>query len=135
MQGRFAPKKHAFRQVRTSAVRSALVVLVLGLCVGASGPPVIIYTALQPWGKFPIKSTLVGYFLVTRLGICVVQAGSGLITPEVLILFITGLPALVVGVSAGSYLFNRVDSNSYRKALNIMLIILGVFMMVRAVAN
>lgn len=49
---------------------------VLGGSVSAGGPPVIIYTALQPWGKLPIKSTLVGFFLVTSIAAGTVQAGA-----------------------------------------------------------
>jgi uncharacterized membrane protein YfcA len=105
---------------------------VLGGSVSAGGPPVIIYTALQPWGKFPIKSTLVGFFLATSMAAGVVQAGSGLMTVEVLTLFASGIPALVAGVTAGSCLFGRIDSDAYRKNLNVLLILLGVVMVVKA---
>ncbi|MDF1526683.1 MAG: sulfite exporter TauE/SafE family protein [bacterium] len=105
---------------------------ILGGSVSAGGPPVIIYTALQPWGKLPIKSTLVGFFLVTSVVTGVVQTGGGLMTKEVLMLFAAGLPALVTGVFAGSYLFNRVDSGVYRKGLSILLIFLGVVILLKA---
>ena len=108
---------------------------VLGGSVSAGGPPVIIYTALQPWGKLPIKSTLVGFFLVTSAATGAVQAGGGLMTREVLILFAAGLPALVTGVLAGSYLFARADSGAYRKVLNVLLILLGMVMVVKAVIS
>lgn len=108
---------------------------VLGGSVSAGGPPVIIYTAMQPWGKLPIKSTLVGFFLVTSMATSVVQAAGGLMTGEVLALFAAGLPALVTGVLAGSYLFDRIDSGAYRKVLNVLLILLGVLMLVKAFAN
>lgn len=108
---------------------------ILGGSVGAGGPPVIIYTALQPWGKFPIKSTLVGFFLVTSVTAGVVQAGGGLMTGEVLTLFASGLPALVTGVMAGSYLFGRIDSDAYRKTLNVLLILLGVMMVIKLITN
>jgi len=108
---------------------------VLGGSVGAGGPPVIIYTALQPWGKFPIKSTLVGFFLATSIAAGVVQAGLGLMTGEVLVLFASGLPALVTGVMTGSYLFGRINSDGYRKVLNILLMLLGVVMVIKSIAN
>jgi len=106
---------------------------VLGGSISANGPPVIIYTALQPWGKLPIKSTMVGFFLVTSLATGAVQAASGLMTGEVLVLFAAGLPALVTGVLGGSYLFDKVDSGAYRKVLNVLLVLLGVFMLVKTV--
>lgn len=108
---------------------------VLGGSVGAGGPPVIIYTAMQPWSKHVIKSTLVGFFLLTSIVASVAQAAGGLVTREVLALFISGLPALVTGVLAGSYLFGKVDSGAYRKVLNVLLILLGVFMLIKAVSG
>ena len=108
---------------------------VLGGSVGAGGPPVIIYTAMQPWGKHVIKSTLVGFFLLTSIVASVAQAAGGLVTREVLSLFASGLSALVMGVFAGSYLFGRVDSGAYRKALNVLLILLGVFMLGKALSG
>jgi uncharacterized membrane protein YfcA len=108
---------------------------VLGGSVGAGGPPVIIYTAMQPWGKHVIKSTLVGFFLLTSIVASVAQAAGGLVTREVLSLFASGLSALVMGVFAGSYLFGRVDSDAYRKVLNVLLILLGVFMLGKALSG
>ena len=81
---------------------------VLGGSISTGGPPVIIYTAMQPWGKLSIKSTLVSFFLVTSMAIGAAQAAGGLMTGEVMALFVAGLPALVTGVltvrtcSAGS---------------------------------
>ncbi len=108
---------------------------VLGGSVGAGGPPVIIYTAMQPWGKHVIKSTLVGFFLLTSIVASVAQAAGGLVTREVLSLFASGLSALVMGVFAGSYLFGRVDSDAYRKVLNVLLILLGVLMLGKALSG
>ncbi|MGD8353212.1 MAG: sulfite exporter TauE/SafE family protein [Pseudomonadota bacterium] len=100
--------------------------------ISAGGPPVILYTAMQPWGKIPIKSTLVGFFLITSMAAGSVQIGAGLMTAEVLQLFAAGIPALVIGVLTGSRLFERVESKAYRKALLLLLILLGMFMLVRA---
>ena len=39
----------------------------LGGSLAMSGPPVIVYTALQPWDKDEMKSTLTGYFFLSGL--------------------------------------------------------------------
>ena len=108
---------------------------VLSGSISAGGPPVIVYTAMQPWGKIPIKSTLVGFFLLTSLAAGAVQAGNGLMTARVLHLLAAGLPAVVTGVLAGSWLFEKVNSERYRNALYFLLILLGVLMLVKAFAN
>lgn len=106
---------------------------ILGGSIGTNGPPVIIYTTQQPWGKYPVKSVLVWYFLFSGIGISSIHALGGLITDQVFHLFLSGLPALVTGVFSGAYLFGRIDSHSYRKVLQVLLILLGVFMLLKAV--
>lgn len=108
---------------------------VLGGSINAGGPPVIIYVAMQPWGKLSVKSTLVGFFMVTSIAIGVTQAAGGLMTVEIFALFAIGLPALVTGVLAGSFMFNKVDSGAYRKVLNVLLVFLGISMLVKAIVN
>jgi uncharacterized membrane protein YfcA len=105
----------------------------LGGSIAASGPPVIIYTSLQPWDKHRVKSTLVGYFLLSTIAVIVVQGFNGLITEEVTSYFLAGYPVLVISVLAGSLLFERVESGSYRKILNVLLVGLGCFMLVKVV--
>jgi uncharacterized membrane protein YfcA len=107
---------------------------VLGGSIGTGGPPVIIYTSLQPWGKYPVKSTITAYFLVSSAVISSTHAVNSLVTDYVLELFVSGIPVLVAGVLAGSWLFGRVDSRSYRKVLLYLLISLGFFMIGKAVA-
>jgi uncharacterized membrane protein YfcA len=108
---------------------------ILGGSIGANGPPVIIYTMQQPWGKYSIKSVLVGYFLISGICISSVHAVNGLITDQVLIYFASGLPALVTGVLSGSFLFGRIDSTAYKRTLNVLLILLGIFMVGKAILN
>ncbi len=108
---------------------------VLGGSIAANGPPVILYTSLQPWGKYPAKSTLTAYFLASTVVISSTHGLNGLITARVLDLFIQGVPILVTGVLTGSWLFGRVGSGSYRKVLLLFLILLGCLMLGKAVSG
>jgi uncharacterized membrane protein YfcA len=108
---------------------------VLGGSIGAGGPPVILYTSLQPWGKYHVKSTLTAYFLISSTVISSTHGVNHLITSRVLDLFLSGLPVLTAGVLAGSWLFGRIDSGSYRRVLLIALILLGCFMITKAVSS
>jgi uncharacterized membrane protein YfcA len=106
---------------------------ILGGSTGANGPPVIIYTSLQPWGKDPAKSTVVGYFMIAGIGISSMHAALGLITTEVLRLSAVGFLPAMAGVMAGSHLYGRMDSGAYRKAVTFLLLMMGIYMLVRAV--
>ncbi len=105
----------------------------LGGSIGASGPPVIVYTALQPWPKDEIKVTLAGYFLISGLAVIAAQAGSGLITGRVMNLFWVGLPFLVAGVLGGSQCYGKITGESYRSVITLLILALGIFMVAKAV--
>jgi uncharacterized membrane protein YfcA len=99
----------------------------LGGTLSASGPPVIIYTAMQPWGKDLIKATLQGFFAVSGVLVVVVQGANGLMTPSVLKLFLISLPSLFIGTYAGSFFYGKISDRTYRKIMLILLGLLGVF--------
>ena len=108
----------------------------LGGCLGgalsASGPPVIIYTSSQTWGKNEIKATLQGFFLFSSLIIVFFQIINGLTTMTVLGLYAVALPALILGTFTGSLLYGRIKDEDYKKVILILLAFLGVFMIYRA---
>lgn len=105
---------------------------ILGGSIGANGPPVIIYTSLQPWEKDPVKSTLVGYFMIAGISISSIHAAFGLITVDVLRLFAVGLLPATAGLLAGSYVYGRMNSDAYRKAVTFLLLLMGMYMLARA---
>ncbi len=118
---------------RVSELTSGFLAGCLGGSIGASGPPVIIYTAVQPWSKDEIKSSLTGYFLITGIGVSMTHAAAGIITREVLIYFFAGLASLVLGVFAGTRMYGRINEATYKKAICVLLLILGVLMLAKPV--
>lgn len=103
----------------------------LGGAISASGPPVIVYTSLQPWSKDQIKMTLQGFFVISGLVVIIFQAIGGLMTKNVLFFFFATLPALLLGTWAGSLLYGRIREDSYRKIMYILLALLGLFMIIK----
>jgi uncharacterized membrane protein YfcA len=106
---------------------------ILGGSIAANGPPVIIYTSLQPWSKGSMKSTLVGYFLLSGICIIIMHWTVGLITRDVLNLFALGFFPVMAGVLAGSFFFGKLDTGAYRKVVTILLLVLGIYMLSRSV--
>ena len=101
----------------------------LGGAVSASGPPVIIYTFLQPWDKDKIKVTLQGFFVVSGLFILAYFYWHGLIVPQVVRLSIIALPFIIGGTLAGSFFYGRLAESSYRKLMYYTLGLLGMIML------
>lgn len=103
----------------------------LGGAISASGPPVIVYTALQPWRKDQIKVTLQGFFIITGIVVVIFQAIGGLVTERVLWYSLVSLPLLLVGTWAGSLLYGRMEEDTYRRILLILIGLLGLFMILK----
>jgi hypothetical protein len=101
----------------------------LGGAIAAAGPPVIVYTSLQPWSKDRIKVTLQGFFVASGSLVVFFQSLAGLVTGTVLVYFLAAIPLLLGGTWAGSLLYGRVREETYRKILFVFLAILGVMML------
>lgn len=101
---------------------------VIGGSIGAGGPPVIIYSTMQPWSKDQAKATLAFYFTISGILISMTHAYSGLITQEVMHLFLISLPALVIGIFLGTFTYTRLSDHGYKKLAFILVFILGCTM-------
>lgn len=104
---------------------------VLGGSIGAGGPPVIIYSAMQPWSKDRAKATLAFYFCISGLTISLSHAVSGLITPAVLDSFLILLPALALGIWLGLLAYTRLSDSGYRRLALGLVFALGWLMISR----
>ncbi len=107
----------------------------LGGSLAVSGPPVIIYTALQPWPKDEIKSTLIGFFFLSGLVILGAQAVGGLFNSQVLVWSGISIPFVVMGVRLGTWCYGRLDTLRYRRVIVWLITLLGLFTLVKAVAG
>ncbi|MCJ2163932.1 MULTISPECIES: sulfite exporter TauE/SafE family protein [unclassified Pseudodesulfovibrio] len=122
----YKPKSRQLKPIFT--VLAGLLSGFLGGSIGAGGPPVIIYTALQPWSKDQVKATLACYFAISGLIIIASHAISGMITHEVLRLYSMSLPALVAGIYLGTLAYKHISDHGYRKLAFILVFLLGLMM-------
>lgn len=104
----------------------------LGGSLAMSGPPVIVYTALQPWDKDEMKSTLTGYFFLSGLVIIIAQAVSGLMTTAVFTGSLISIPFIILGVVSGSSIYRRLATDHYRQVVVGMITLLGLLTVVKA---
>ncbi|MDC0335939.1 sulfite exporter TauE/SafE family protein [Pseudodesulfovibrio sp.] len=106
---------------------------ILGGSIGAGGPPVIIYSTMQPWSKDESKATLTFFFFVSTIVILANHAVSGLITGEVTTYFLTSLPALGVGIFLGTIAYKYISDQGYRKLALVLVFLLGCMMIIKNV--
>jgi hypothetical protein len=101
---------------------------ILGGAYNANGPPIVIYGLLKGWNKEKFRATLQGYFFVTGLVVAAGHGFSSLWSRQVLIYFLASLPVVILGVLAGERLADRFTEEQFNRALNLILITLGLMM-------
>ena len=100
-----------------------------GLLSGAyntSGPPVIIYGHSRRWPPQEFKSNLQGFFLFNGVMVAFSHFLLGNVTSEVWRDFFWGIPAIILGLTAGFLLDKYLDPARFRQIVLVMLIFLGV---------
>jgi uncharacterized membrane protein YfcA len=98
---------------------------VLGGITGLAGILVTIWCGLRGWPKEVQRAVFqpvaVAIFAMSAMWI----GARGAITPEVIKLFLIGLPALFAGTWLGMKLFGRLDETTFRKIVLALLLASG----------
>jgi len=102
----------------------------LGAALSTGGPPAVIYVTRAGWSKDAIKATLSGFFLFTGLVVAISHFVSGVSTGTVYRLFLLTLPAVVAGVTAGAYCYDRLPQHIYLRSVHLLLVIMGLVLIV-----
>ena len=90
---------------------------VLGSAISFDGPPVGAYGLYAGWTPRVFLGTLGVFFIIRASLTCVLQAGAGLYTPEVLRYAAYGLPATVLGTLCAFPFVKRINPEPFRKVL------------------
>ena len=107
-----------------------------GILNGAAaigGPPVILLYLSSPAGVMVSRASIIAYFLgIDAMSLAMVSL-QGLTTSRVLLLLIVCLLPLLFGIAVGSRLFIKVDKESFRHHVLILLIILSIAGLLRGI--
>jgi uncharacterized membrane protein YfcA len=103
---------------------------VLGGITGLAGILVIIWCGLRGWSK-DVQRTVFQPVAVAIFAMSALWIGArGAITPEVIKLFLIGLPALFAGTWLGLKLFGQLDEATFRKIVLALLLLSGALLIV-----
>jgi uncharacterized membrane protein YfcA len=104
---------------------AGLIAGVLGGAYNTSGPPVIIYGNCRRWGTAEFKSNLQGFFVVTSLVIAAGHVWSGNVSHAVWQYFLWSIPAMIVGIVAGTSLDPYLKPKTFRRIVLVLLVMMG----------
>jgi uncharacterized protein len=103
---------------------------VLSGAYNTAGPPIIIYGTCRRWQPATFKGNLQAYFLLNSLFTLTAHIISGNVTAVVWQKYLWALPAIGLGLLAGSLLDRRLNPNQFRKVVLLLLVILGIRLIV-----
>lgn len=98
----------------------------LGGAYNTSGPPVVVYGDCCHWDPEAFKSNMQGFFVPSSLVIVLGHALNRNLTPEVWHNFLWAIPAMALGILAGTSLDRFINSDTFRKIVLVLLIVMGL---------
>lgn len=98
----------------------------LGGAYNTSGPPVIVYGNFLRWEPDEFKSNLQGFFLIASFVIAIGHALNRTLTPDVWHYFLISIPAIVIGIWAGTSLDKYLNPENFRNIVLVLLIVMGI---------
>ncbi|MFC2054825.1 sulfite exporter TauE/SafE family protein [Chloroflexota bacterium] len=98
----------------------------LGGAYNTAGPPVIVYGNCRGWLPAEFKSNLQSFFLVGTLFVVAAHALSGNLTEVVLVDFLWTVPAIGLGIVAGTWLDRYLNPALFRKVVLVLLVLMGL---------
>jgi uncharacterized membrane protein YfcA len=109
-----------------------------GILNGAAaigGPPVILLYLSSPAGVTVSRASIIAYFLGIDTMSLMMASIQGLTTSHILLLTVVCLVPLLFGIAVGSRMFIKVDKESFRHHVLILLIILSIAGLLRGVIS
>jgi uncharacterized protein len=99
----------------------------LTVCLGAPGPPVILYLAATGTAKEATRATVLALFCLSYAGALALQAATLGVPPEIWRAVLPLAPVAVVGGFAGHRLARHLSEAVFRRAVLLVLIAAGTY--------
>lgn len=101
---------------------------VVGGLTSATGPPVVIYAAMQGWSGDKFRATLTGFFFVTCIFMVTTYVARGLVTDVTLKYFAVCAPFIAIGTLVGARFYKRLNQETFTRVVYVLLLIMGLLM-------
>jgi len=99
---------------------------VLGGATGLAGIVVMIWSGLRGWSKDEQRAVFQPAGVANFAMIALWIGGVGALDRDTMVLFATGLPAILAGLWIGFVLYRKIDEAGFRKIVLILLLVSGV---------
>lgn len=128
----FVAKKLRIRPTVPNGLIAGGVGGIMSALFSVGGPPMSLYYSSAFEDKEEYLSTLQSYFLVTNIYIVGVRIHSGVVTQSVLICSAVALVGMIAGTFIGKKIFDRINADTMRRTIYIMMAVSGIVMLIEA---
>ncbi len=104
----------------------------LGGAYNTVGPMLVMYGNLRGWPPEQFRATLQSCFFPAYGSIVIGHSLAGLITPQIMQYFVLSLPLIGLAIYLGGRLHTSISQSHFTRYVNIALLLIGVFLCVRA---
>jgi uncharacterized membrane protein YfcA len=98
----------------------------LGGAYNTPGPPAIVYGQLRQWPRDEFRAAMQALFFVNGALVAASHHIAGHLTADVLTFYLFTVPALAVGIAAGTLVDQRVNRDRFRLIVTGMILVLGL---------
>lgn len=102
----------------------------LGSAYNMNGIPIVLYGTMSNWSPDTFKDTLQTHFLFSSLFIVLSHFLSGFWTRELGTYFLSSLPAVIIAILLGNYIYGRINIEKFKQYVLFFIFLLGVFTLI-----
>lgn len=102
----------------------------LGSAYNTNGTPIVLYATLRNWGPKAFRGNVQSHFIISSSFILLSHFLSGFWTREVAIYYLASIPAVLLAIRLGNFIYQRIDTMQFRKYIFYLIFILGVITLV-----
>lgn len=102
----------------------------LGSAYNTNGTPIVLYATLRNWKPRAYRGNVQSHFIISSSFILFSHFLSGFWTKEVGIYYLASIPAVLLAVALGSFIYRRIDTLKFRNYVFCLIFLLGVITLV-----
>ncbi len=105
---------------------------VMSALFSVGGPPISLYYSSAFEDKEQYLGTIQTYFLISNIYIIALRVKAGVVTESVLMCSAVAIVGMILGTWVGKRIFDRINADTMRKIIYIMMAVSGLVMLLEA---
>lgn len=119
-------RMHSHFQKKSATLPFGFLSGMLGSAYNMNGIPIVLYGTMRNWKPNPFKDNLQAHFFISSSLIIFSHFLSGFWSRELGTYYLFALPAIVLAILIGNFLYSKIDTERFRKYVLWLIFLLGL---------